>query len=71
MPQSSGSLPSPIARRSAMIFSTRGCSLKPAGTSVTRCGERLSASASGTVVSAFSVQCRPMNGVQSTANGGL
>jgi hypothetical protein len=34
MPQSIGSLPSTIARRSAMIFSTRGCSLKFDGTVV-------------------------------------
>ncbi len=31
MPQSSGSLPSPIALRSAMTRSTRGCILKPSG----------------------------------------
>ncbi len=70
MPQSSGSSPSPIARRSAMTFSTRECSLKPAGTVV-----RLWLSARsffiGTAVSAGSVQWRFLYGVQSIVNGGL
>ena len=51
MPQSSGSSPSPMARRSAMTFSTRGWSLKFAGTSVTLRASAFSVF-SGTAVSA-------------------
>ena len=51
MPQSSGCLPSPIARRSATTFSTSGCSLKFDGIVVSRCASRFS-SATGTAVSA-------------------
>ena len=66
MPQSSGCSPRPISRRSAMTFSTSGCSLKLAGIVVMRSARRFS-SAIGTAVSAASVHLRFRNGTQSTA----
>ena len=70
MPQSTGILPCPISRRSAMIFSTRGCSLKFGGTAVSRSASACS-SASGMRVSSFSFHLVPRYFDQSTAKGGL
>ena len=59
MPQSSGSSPSAISRRSAMIFSTRGCSLKLGGTSAILSPSCFNVS-SGSRVSSFSFHWVPM-----------
>jgi len=61
--------PSAISLRSWMIFSTRGCSLKLAGTSESLRPSALSVS-SGNRVSSFSFHFVPMNGFQSVSNGG-
>ena len=70
MPQSTGSLPWPIRRRSAMIFSTRGCSLKLGGIAVSLSAS-ICRSASGSLVSSFSFHLVLRYFDQSTANGGL
>ncbi len=70
MPQSTGILPCPIRRRSAMIFSTRGCSLKLGGMEVSRSAS-ICRSASGNCVSSFSFHFALLYLDQSTANGGL
>ena len=64
MPQSSASLPSAIARRSAITFSTRECSLNPSGTSVTFFARDLSVRI-GTRVSPATVQWCPLKTLQS------
>src|SRR3989304_2811073 len=70
MPQSTGSLPCPIRRRSAMIFSTRGCSLKLGGIAVSFSAS-ICRSASVSLVSSFSFHFVLRYFDQSTANGGL
>ena len=69
MPQSSGSLPRAICRRSAITFSTRGCSLKSTGTFVSLSASALR-SAMGTAVSTGSVHFAPRKRSQFTAYGG-
>jgi hypothetical protein len=66
MPQSSGSFPSPIWRRSAMTFSTRGCSLNSAG-SVVSFSASIFSSGSETDVSTFWVHLASLNLSQFTA----
>ena len=59
MPQSSGSLPSLIALRSAMIFSTRDCSLKSGGDRGQPLGERRELVAAGFRCPPGAVHSRP------------
>ena len=71
MPQSRGSFPSPIALRSAMMRSTRECSLKCSGIVVRRAANSCSFG-NGTEVSHAAFQgVFFRNGDQFTANGGL
>ena len=69
MPQSSGSLPSPIALRSAITARPR-VQLEAFGNCASRFDERLQRLERQSMSSASS-SCVPLNGDQSTVNGGL